>query len=79
MTIQVKNFRFRETFSRPYFPFNLLQCISQNFEGSFVTFVENFISSLRTWEFHYATVNQRASFETNLGKERKGKELYLSV
>ena len=22
MTIQVKNFRFRETFSRPYFPFN---------------------------------------------------------
>ena len=23
MTIQVKNFRFRETFSRPYFPFKL--------------------------------------------------------
>ena len=23
MIIQVKNFRFRETFSRPYFPFNI--------------------------------------------------------
>ena len=25
MTIQVKNFRFRETFSRPYFPFNKVE------------------------------------------------------
>ena len=24
-------------------------------------------SSIRTWEFHYVTVNQMANFETNLG------------
>ena len=37
------------------------------FDRRFAKFVVNFISSLRTWEFQYVTVNQTANFETNLG------------
>ena len=34
------------------------------FDRRFAKFVVNFISSLRTWEFQYVTVNQRANFES---------------
>jgi len=37
----------------------------------FAKFVVNFISSIRTWEFQYATVNQMTDFETNLGISRR--------
>ena len=36
----------------------------KTFDRRFAKFVVNFISSLRTWEFQYATVNQRANFES---------------
>ena len=35
----------------------------KTFDRRFAKFVVNFISSLRTWEFQYVTVNQRANFE----------------
>ena len=34
------------------------------FDRRFAKFVVNFICSLRTWEFQYVTVNQRANFES---------------
>ena len=37
------------------------------FDRRFAKVVVNFISSLRTWEFQYVTVNQMANFETSLG------------
>ena len=43
----------------------------KTFDRRFAKFVVNFISSLRTWEFHYVTVNQMANFETNLGISRR--------
>lgn len=36
----------------------------KTFDRRFAKFVVNFISSLRTWEFQYVTVNQRANFES---------------
>ena len=39
----------------------------KTFDRRFAKFVVNFISLLRTWEFHYVTVNQMENFETNLG------------
>ena len=34
----------------------------KTFDRRFAKFVVNFISSLRTWEFQFVTVNQRADF-----------------
>ena len=36
----------------------------KTFDRRFAKLVVNFISSLRTWEFQYVTVNQRANFES---------------
>ena len=36
----------------------------KTFDRRFAKFVVNFICSLRTWEFQYVTVNQRANFES---------------
>ena len=36
----------------------------KTFDRRFAKFVLNFICSLRTWEFQYVTVNQRANFES---------------
>ena len=35
----------------------------KTFDRRFAKFVVNFISSLRTWEFQYVAVNQRANFK----------------
>ena len=39
---------------------------AKTFDRRFAKFVINFISSLRTWEFHYVTDDQIANCETNL-------------
>ena len=36
----------------------------KTFDKRFAKFVVNFVSLLRTWEFQYVTVNQRANFES---------------
>ena len=36
----------------------------KTFDRRFAKFVVNFIRSLRTWEFQYVTVNQRANIES---------------
>ena len=47
----------------------------KTFDRRFAKFVVNFISSLRTWEFQYVTVNQMANFEKNLGISRRTGEV----
>ena len=51
--------------------FNFNSAFHKTFDRQFAKFVVNFISSLRTWEFQYITVNQMANFETNLGISRR--------
>ena len=45
--------------------------VHKTLDRRFAKFVVNFISSLKTWEFQYVTVNQMANFETNLGISRR--------
>ena len=52
------------------FPLNY-SAFHKSFDRRFAQFVVNFISSLRPWEFHYVTVNQMATFETNLRISRQ--------
>ena len=46
----------------------------KTFDRRFAKFVVNLISSLRTWEFQYVTVNQRANFES----VKKGWQAYTT-
>ena len=71
MTLQPESHTVCVVLEETFLWLQIYSAFHKTFDRRFAKFVVNFITSLRTWEFQYTTVNQMANFETNLGISRR--------